>query len=149
MAIRSPRAAPAATPSKSISAASAAAPPGRDLIARLGLVGMASLEPAVLASLATRCPLLLIGAHGSGKSLLLERLAVALGLSWRHYNAALVNFDDLVGYPLPDERGQLRFVQTPASVWGAQCVFIDEISRVRISAHRGRHFRLIVDGISA
>ena len=47
MAIRSPRAAPAATPSKSISAASATAPPGRDLIARLGLVGMASLEPGI------------------------------------------------------------------------------------------------------
>jgi MoxR-like ATPase len=142
MAIRSPRAAPAATPSKSISAALAAAPSRRDLIARLGLVGMASLEPAVLASLATRSPLLLIGAHGSGKSLLLERLAVALGLSWRHYNAALVNFDDLVGYPLPDERGQLRFVQTPASVWGAQCVFIDEISRARLDV-QNRLFPII------
>lgn len=142
MATRSSRAAPAATPSSNVSAASAAAPPGRDLMARLGLVGLASLEPVVLASLATRSPLLLIGAHGSGKSLLLERLAVALGLSWRHYNAALVNFDDLVGYPLPDERGQLRFVQTPASVWGAQCVFIDEISRARLDV-QNRLFPII------
>ena len=114
----------------------------RDLIARLGLIGLSSLEPVVLASLATRSPLLLIGPHGSGKSLLLERLALALGLSWRHYNAALVNFDDLVGYPLPDERGQLRFVQTPASVWGAQCVFIDEISRARLDV-QNRLFPII------
>ena len=142
MATRSSRAAPAATPSSNVSAASAAAPPRRDLIARLGLVGLASLEPVVLASLATSSPLLLIGAHGSGKSLLLERLAVALGLTWRHYNAALVNFDDLVGYPLPDERGQLRFVQTPASVWGAQCVFIDEISRARLDV-QNRLFPII------
>jgi MoxR-like ATPase len=106
------------------------------------LVGLASLEPVVLASLATRSPLLLIGVHGSGKSLLLERLAVAMGLTWRHYNAALVNFDDLVGYPLPDERGQLRFVQTPASVWGAQCVFIDEISRARLDV-QNRLFPII------
>ena len=111
--------------------ASAQAPPRRDLIARLGLIGLADLEPVVLASLATQAPLLLVGPHGSGKSLLLERLALALGLRWRHYNAALVNFDDLVGYPLPDAHGQLRFVETPASVWGAQAVFIDEISRAR------------------
>ena len=142
MATRSSRAAPAATPSANLSAAPPASPPRRDLIARLGLVGLASLEPVVLASLATRSPLLLIGSHGSGKSLLLERLAVALGLSWRHYNAALVNFDDLVGYPLPDERGQLRFVQTPASVWGAQCVFIDEISRARLDV-QNRLFPII------
>jgi MoxR-like ATPase len=97
------------------------------LITALGLVGLDALEPVVLASLATASPLLLIGAHGSAKSLLLERIAQALGLRWRHYNAALVNYDDLVGYPLPDERGQLRFVETPASVWGAQAVFVDEI----------------------
>lgn len=144
MAIRSSRAAPAAIPATSLSATQPASPPAprRDLIARLGLVGLGSLEPVVLASLATRSPLLLIGSHGSGKSLLLERLAVALGLSWRHYNAALVNFDDLVGYPLPDERGQLRFVQTPASVWGAECVFIDEISRARLDV-QNRLFPII------
>ena len=154
MATRSSRAAPGASSSKVLSQASPAGgvsaptsglsgtPTGRDLIARLGLIGLSSLEPVVLASLATRSPLLLIGPHGSGKSLLLERLALALGLSWRHYNAALVNFDDLVGYPLPDERGQLRFVQTPASVWGAQCVFIDEISRARLDV-QNRLFPII------
>ena len=114
----------------------------RDLIARLGLVGLGSLEPLVLASLATQSPLLLIGPHGSGKSLLLERLALALGLRWRHYNAALVNFDDLVGYPLPDETGKLRFVETPASIWGAEAVFIDEISRARLDV-QNRLFPII------
>jgi MoxR-like ATPase len=116
---------------EAIAAAPPTPPSPRDLIGRLGLIGLGALEPVVLASLATESPLLLIGPHGSAKSLLLERLADALGLRWRHYNAALVNFDDLVGYPLPDAQGQLRFVQTPASVWGAQAVFIDEISRAR------------------
>ena len=105
---------------------------GASLFIRLGLYGLDSIEPIVLASLATESPMLLIGAHGSGKSLLLERVANALGLSWRHYNASLLNFDDLVGYPLPDAQGQLKFIQTPASIWGAQAVFIDEISRARI-----------------
>jgi MoxR-like ATPase len=99
---------------------------------RLGLIGLSSLEAPVLASLLTQSPLLLIGNHGSGKSLLLERIAQSLGLSWRHYNASLLNFDDLVGYPLPDPSGGLKFIQTPASIWGAQVVFLDEISRARV-----------------
>src|SRR5207249_3377650 len=49
----------------------------------------------------------------------------------RHYNASLLNYDDLVGYPLPNGRGGLEFIQTPASIWGANAVFIDEISRCR------------------
>ena len=98
---------------------------------QLGIVGLDTLEPVVLAAIATETPLLLIGAHGTAKSLLLSRLCEALDLPWRHYNASLVNYDDLIGYPLPGADGQLQFIQTPASVWGAAAVFIDEISRAR------------------
>lgn len=92
---------------------------------------MDTIEPVVIASLATGTPMLLIGPHGTAKSLLLCRLCEALGIIWRHYNASLLNYDDLVGYPLPDDHGGLRFVQTPASIWEAQAVFLDEISRCR------------------
>ena len=97
----------------------------------LGLIGMESIEPIVIASLATESPLLLIGPHGTAKSLLLLRLSEALGIAMRHYNASLLNYDDLVGYPLPDADGKLKFVQTPASIWDAEAVFLDEISRCR------------------
>ncbi len=97
----------------------------------LGLYGLDDLEPIILAALAGQSTLLLIGEHGSGKSLLLERIANALHLCWRHYNASLLSFDDLVGYPVPDANGELQFVKTPAAIWGAQAVFIDEISRAR------------------
>jgi len=97
----------------------------------LGIVGYDQVEPVVLAALATQTPLLLIGAHGTAKSLLLARLAQALGLAWRHYNASLVNYDDLIGYPVPEADGTLRFVQTPASIWDAEVVFVDELSRAR------------------
>lgn len=106
-------------------------PPGRSILRKLGLVGLDRIEPVILAALVQREPLLLVGNHGTGKSLLLNRLAQALGLEHRHYNASLLSFDDLVGYPLPDPNGTLRFVQTPASIWGAQSVFFDEISRCR------------------
>ena len=103
----------------------------RHALEALGIFGLNELEPVILAALAGQTPMLLVGEHGSGKSLLLERLAQALKLSWRHYNASLLSFDDLVGYPVPDASGNLQFVKTPAAIWGAQAVFIDEISRAR------------------
>ncbi len=85
----------------------------------------------LLAALATEAPLLLVGPHGTAKTLLVERLAGALGLELRHYNASLVNYDDLVGIPIPDEAGKLRFVGTEAAIWDAEIVFFDELTRCR------------------
>lgn len=103
-----------------------------DIVRTLGIQGWGHLDPVILASLATQSPLLLVGPHGTAKSLLVERIASALGLSMRHYNASLINYDDLVGIPLPDEDGEtLHFVATPGSIWEAEFVFFDEISRCR------------------
>lgn len=100
--------------------------------ARLGVQGWGALDPIVLAALALEAPLLLVGAHGTAKSLLVERVAAGLGLKFRHYNASLLNYDDLVGIPLPEDGGErLRFVATPGAVWEAEFVFLDEVSRCR------------------
>ncbi len=105
---------------------------GAGFLARLGVVGYAHLEPVLLAALALEAPVLLVGAHGTAKSLLVERIAAALGLGFRHYNASLLNYDDLVGIPLPSDDGlSLRFIGTPGAIWGAGFVFFDEISRCR------------------
>ena len=83
----------------------------------------------LLAALTTREPLLLIGRHGTAKSFLLERLAQALGLVYRFYNASLINYDDLVGIPLPDEtQTSLRYITTPTAIWDAEVVFVDELT---------------------
>lgn len=103
-----------------------------EIVKSLGIQGWGHLDPVILAALATEAPLLLVGPHGTAKSLLVERIAGALDLSMRHYNASLMNYDDLVGIPLPDEDGEtLHFVATPASIWDAEFVFFDEISRCR------------------
>ena len=101
------------------------------LLRGIGIVGLRDLEPVILAALVTEEPLLLIGAHGTGKSLLLTRISEALGLEFRHYNASLLNFDDLVGFPLPTPGGSLEYIKTPAAIWGAETVIFDEISRCR------------------
>lgn len=98
----------------------------------LGLYGLDHLDAIVLAALASEAPMLLIGPHGSAKSALLNRAAAALKLDHRHYNASLVSFDDLLGFPVPNEaRDGLQYLRTPATLWGAQSVFLDEISRCR------------------
>lgn len=118
-------------------------PEAGGILARLGIHGYGRIEPAVLASLVSGDPLLLIGASGTGKTLLLNRLAEALGLTHRHYNASLIAFDDLVGFPLPDATGEtIRYVPTPATAWEAESILIDEINRCR-PEHQNRFFSLI------
>lgn len=102
------------------------------LLRSLNLVGLDFLDPVVLAALADERPLLLIGRHGTAKSELLNRLAAALGLSHRHYNASLISFDDLLGYPVPEAgAAAVRYLRTPGDLWDAESVFLDEISRCR------------------
>lgn len=98
----------------------------------LGLYGWTYLEPVILASLASKKPMLLIGKHGSAKSFILERLAETLNLNYRFYNASLINYDDLVGIPIPDKTNtKLDYISHPNSIWDAEVVFIDEINRTK------------------
>jgi MoxR-like ATPase len=98
----------------------------------LGVFGWGELDEVVLAALALEAPVLLVGEHGTAKTMVVERLAGALGLAFRHYNASLINYDDLVGIPLPDEdAARLRFVSTPGAIWEAEFVLLDELSRCR------------------
>lgn len=107
-------------------------PPTIRITNALGLFGWESIEPAILAALITEEPLLLIGEHGCAKSFLLERLAEALDMQYRFYNASLINYDDLVGIPMPSsDRSSLTYITSPESIWDAEVVFIDEINRTR------------------
>lgn len=109
----------------------------------LGVYGFDEFEVAILAALVTEDPLLLIGRSGTGKTYLLNSLSEALALEHRHYNASLISFDDLVGFPFPEQdAGTVRFLETPATVWPAESVLIDEISRCK-PEHQNRLFALV------
>jgi MoxR-like ATPase len=112
MAVSLPRmrskSAPAAVASNTPAPINAPTPAPRSLLRPLGIVGYDALEPALLAALATEEPLLLVSDHGAAKTLLLVRLARALGLALRHYNASILQFDDLIGFPIPDDAGAIR-----------------------------------------
>ena len=115
----------------------------RGHLATLGAYGFLAQEPVILAALTSGDPILLIGRSGTGKTFLLNSISEALGLEHRHYNASLISFDDLVGFPYPDEaKATVRFLETPATVWGAESVLIDEISRCK-PEHQNRLFSLV------
>lgn len=113
------------------------------LLPELRVYGFDAVEPVILAALVTEDPLLLIGQSGTGKTYLLDSLSEAMGLEHRSYNASLIAFDDLVGFPYPDEaRTAVHYLQSPATVWGAESVLIDEISRCK-PEHQNRLFSLV------
>lgn len=99
---------------------------------RLGVYGFDPVEPLVIAALVSGDPLLLIGKGGTGKTFLLNSISEAMGLAHRHYNASLISFDDLVGFPYPSKDGTgITFLPTPATIWGAESVLVDELSRCK------------------
>lgn len=113
------------------------------ILPSLGVYGFNEVELVILAALVTEDPLLLVGKSGTGKTFLLNSISEALELNHRHYNASLVSFDDLVGFPFPDDaKTEVRFLETPATIWGAESVLVDEISRCR-PEHQNRLFSLI------
>jgi MoxR-like ATPase len=119
------------------------APAIEDRFAAIGAYGFAGVQTVLLSALVTEDPLLLVGRSGTGKTFLLNSISEALGLEHRHYNASLVAFDDLVGFPYPDDaREHVRFLPTPATVWGAESVLVDEISRCK-PEHQNRLFSLV------
>jgi MoxR-like ATPase len=110
---------------------------------QLGVYGYDPVEPVVLAALVSGDPLLLVGKAGTGKTFLLNSLSEALRLEHRHYNASLIAFDDLVGFPWPEEHGRsIRYIETPATVWQAESVLVDEINRCK-PEHQNRLFSLV------
>ncbi len=96
-----------------------------------GIQGWAAIDAILLAALALEAPVLLVGAHGTAKTLVAERVAKALDQRFRHYNASLLNYDDLVGIPVPDDNGGLNYLGAAGAVWDAEFVFLDEINRCR------------------
>ena len=98
----------------------------------LGIYGLSKFDPPILAALANNSTLLMVGPHGSGKTLIAQKLAELSYDSFRHYNTSLLNYDDMVGYPIPDKtKKELLFIKTPGTIWESEFVLFDEISRAR------------------
>ncbi|MCX7956312.1 MAG: MoxR family ATPase [Endomicrobia bacterium] len=102
-----------------------------EVLPQLKIYGYSKVEDAILAGLVTGDPVLLIGKHGSGKTMLVSAIASSLGLRFIAYDASKALFDDIVGYPNPKslQEGIVDYVPTPLSIWDKEFILIDEISR--------------------
>ena len=101
------------------------------VLEKLNTYGMEKIEDAVLAGLVTGDPVLLIGSHGSAKTLLARRLAGSLRLRFHAYDASKAMFEDVIGFPNPDSlsKGIVEYTPTSISIWGKEFVLVDELSR--------------------
>jgi len=98
---------------------------------RLGIYGYDDIEDTVLAGLVTGDPVLLVGTHGTAKTMMCERLARALDLKFIAYDASKALFEDVLGFPDPFsmKEKKIDYVATDLSIDGKEFVLIDEISR--------------------
>ena len=82
-------------------------------------------------SIITGMPILLIGPHGTGKTYLTEKIADFLGLKFHTYDASKAMFEDIVGFPNPDDmkNGKISYIKGELTLWDKEFILIDELSR--------------------
>ena len=105
------------------------------ILEKLGVFGWKEQdENLVLASLLTGDPLLLIGSHGSAKTLIATKIAEALDVASLVYDASKAMFEDVLGYPNVEKlkHGQVEYIPSPVTIWDKELVVIDELNRATL-----------------
>ncbi|MEN3014271.1 MAG: MoxR family ATPase [Endomicrobiia bacterium] len=103
----------------------------KEIFPELKIYGYSQVEDAILSGLVTGDPVLLIGRHGTAKTMLAEAIAYSLNLKFIAYDASKALFDDVIGFPNPQSlrEGTIEYTPTPLSIWDKEFILIDEISR--------------------
>jgi MoxR-like ATPase len=117
-----------------------------NIFKQLGIYGFEEeKEDAVLASLLTGDPVLLIGKQGTAKTALATSIGSALRekskkdspdepkkwFNYHAYDSSKINFEDLLGMPSPSalKEGKIDFVKSPMTIWDKHLVVFDEFNR--------------------
>ena len=104
---------------------------------RLGFYGLDKLEGPIMAGLASGEAVLLIGDRGTGKTSLLKALSKLIlppeewETGFRAFSMPTLQLEDLVGFFNPKKlnEGEVSYIPTRSSAWGAKVVLFDETNR--------------------
>ena len=116
------------------------------IFTKLGIYGMPEAqENALLASMLTGDPSLLIGKQGTAKTGLITAIGAAMNQStvrkypddsskhikYHAYDSSKINFEDLIGIPNVNKfsEGVMEYVESPQTAWDKDIVCFDEFNR--------------------
>lgn len=104
-----------------------------DLLRSLGLYGWRKKESTILCALLADYPILFYGAHGQAKTRGAEVIArsyLGKDIVFQPHDYSRMSKEELVGVLDPKglQRGELRWIPTPTSVWGANAMLFDEFT---------------------
>lgn len=91
---------------------------------------MSTLENKLLDYATHSLNVLLVGAHGIGKTALVKETSKKLGLKLQYYSASTLDpWADLVGIPVPDKDRKVVDFYRPVAIQDAEFIFFDELNR--------------------
>ena len=103
------------------------------ILDKCGLIGWHKIEAIILSAIVARKPILLVGPPGVAKTDSASRISRAVQgakCSFKSYDTPALDASDLLGVfnPASLAKGEIDFIQTPLSVWGATSILLDEIN---------------------
>lgn len=95
------------------------------------VVGWFGIEPIILGCIAAKQHFILRSRHGASKTMFAKISAQATGGIYRHYDATKDDMVSVAGIPNPEalKQGVLAFSKHDRSIWDADFISIDELSR--------------------
>lgn len=98
----------------------------------LGVYGWTPAQQSMMwAAVLSGRNIALFGKHGIAKSMLARKICQSLGWQFRYYDAPKTELTQVAGIPNPSKlaQGVFEWVGHGSAVWGADLIFIDELSR--------------------
>lgn len=104
-----------------------------DLLRSIGLYGWRQKEATIFCALLADYPIMFYGSHGQGKTVSAEVIArsyLGKDIVFQPHDYSRMSKEELVGVLDPKglQRGELRWIPTPTSVWGADAMLFDEFT---------------------
>lgn len=108
------------------------------MLENIGIYGWRSIEPIILAAMAVKKPILLIGTHGACKTdgaIALIKSVAGADAKVQKYDTPALQADEMLGYLNVKDLAEGRpagYISTPISIWGMTGVILDEITRAHL-----------------